>query len=86
MSARRRYRIGRDLVVVEVTEHKALLEGVPRLEPGQIVMLADVPCSQGVEERAATVDSWAVARLGNNGTVYRGVCTWVESRGEHLQA
>jgi len=81
MSHVRRYRIGRDLVTIELCADRALLEGAHRLRPGEIVALVDVPSLQGVEEREATVESWAVARLGNNGTVYRGVCRWVESHG-----
>lgn len=81
MSTTPRYRIGRDLLPVIVTAEAAWLEGRPRLRPGRVVELTDVPSTHGPEDRQAIVESWAVASLGRNGTVYRGKCRWIESSG-----
>ena len=76
-----RYRIGRDLLPVTVTPEGAWLEGRHRLRPGRVVELTDVPSAHGPEERHALVESWEVASLGKNGTLYRGKCLWLEPRG-----
>jgi len=81
MNTPRRHRIGRELMSVSQTTDSVVLEGTVRLRPGEIVALVDVPSGPDLEERRAVVESWAVARLGKNGTIYRGVCRWVESRG-----
>lgn len=81
MSAVRRYRVGRDLTPVELTRELGHLEGRSRLAPGEIVELLDVPSSRGLEPRRALVETWSVWTLGHGGTVYRGVCRWVESAG-----
>jgi hypothetical protein len=81
MSAVRRYRVGRDLTPVELTEELGHLEGRSRLAPGEIVELLDVPSPRGVERRRAMVESWSVWTMGHGGTVYRGTCRWLESPG-----
>ncbi len=77
----RRYRVGRDLRPLELTDEAGYLEGLSRLSPGEIVELLDVPSSRGLEERRALVESWSVCTLGHGGTVYRGICRWLESSG-----
>ncbi|MBK9241428.1 MAG: hypothetical protein IPL75_14475 [Acidobacteria bacterium] len=81
MSVVRRYRVGRDLMPVELTEELGHLEGRSRLAPGEIVELLDVPSARGVEPRRALVESWSVWTMGHGGTVYRGTCRWIESSG-----
>ena len=76
-----RYRLGRDLIPVDLAPESACLEGRLRLRPGCVVELADVPSAGGPRERYAVVESWSVARLGKNGPVYRGRCRWLESGG-----
>ena len=81
MTAIRRYRVGPDLTPIELTKDDGCLEGRQILRPGQVIVLAGVPSLLGFEERRALVESWAVVRLGRDGTVYRGVCRWLESIG-----
>lgn len=81
VSAAPRYRVGRDLLAISLTGEGAWLEGRHRLRPGRVVELADVPSTDGPETRRAMVESWAVARLGKNGPVYRGNCRWLELSG-----
>lgn len=81
MSSTPRYRLGRDLVAIELTPESVLLEGRSRLRPGRLVELVDVPSTHGSDQRRALVDSWSVARLGKEGPVYRGKCRWIESSG-----
>jgi hypothetical protein len=81
MSAAPRYRVGRDLTTTAVTDEGVWLEGRHRLCPGRVVELANVPSTHGPRERHAMVESWAVARLGKNGTVYHGKCLWLEPGG-----
>lgn len=76
-----RYRLGRDLMPIDLSPEAVCLEGKHRLRPGHVIELADVPSTRGLEPRQAMVESWAVARLGKNGPVYRGTCRWLESSG-----
>ncbi len=70
---RRRYRLGRDLTMVDETPGDVYVEGRVRLRPGQPIEI----CGAG-EDRGALVLTWMVARLGKDGPVYRGVCRWDE--------
>jgi hypothetical protein len=81
LKAIRRYRVGRDLVPIELGPDVGCLEGRHILRPGQVIALTGVPAAGGPEERRARVESWAVVELGREGTVYRGVCRWLESGG-----
>ncbi|MEO6223881.1 MAG: hypothetical protein ABIP90_11590 [Vicinamibacterales bacterium] len=81
MSTIPRYRVGRDLMPINLTAEDAWLEGRHRLRPGRVIELADVPSSHGPEQRHAMVESWAVASVGSNGPLYRGRCRWVEPSG-----
>ena len=76
-----RYRLGRDLRAIDLTDEVAWLEGRHRLRPGRVVELTDVPSAHGRQDRHAMVESWNVASLGKNGPVYRGMCRWLESSG-----
>lgn len=69
--SRRRCVVGRDVYVVELRPDEVELESRLRLRPGAVI---DV-CDQVV--RAAVVMTWAVSRLGSDGTVYRGRCRWI---------
>jgi len=77
----RRYRVGPDLIALEMTADAGELQGRPRLSPGEIIELLDVPSSRGLVERRAMVESWSVCGLGHGGTIYRGTCRWLESAG-----
>lgn len=81
MNGARRYRLGRDVVALAITEEDVRLEGRVRLRPGQVVTVTHVPVAGGVEERCARVHSWYVARLGKDGTTYRGLCRWIGPAG-----
>jgi hypothetical protein len=81
MTTNRRYRVGRDLTLSELTRGGACLQGRQILRPGEVIVLAEVPSPEGRQERRARVEGWAVVELGKEGTVYRGVCRWVESTG-----
>ena len=81
MSPAPRYRVGRDLVAITLTAEDAWLEGRHRLRPGHVVALVNVPSTHGPRDRDALVESWAVASLGKNGTVYRGKCRWLGLNG-----
>lgn len=81
MSTAPRYRVGRDLVTVTMTTEGVWLEGRQRLSPGRVIELVNVEVAHGPQDRHAMVESWAVASLGKNGTVYRGKCRWLESSG-----
>lgn len=72
---RRRLVVGRDVHVVDATEHDVYIESALRLCPGTDVEL----CGDG--RRVALVESWAVARLGQNGPVFRGICRWQPESG-----
>ncbi len=69
---RKRCVVGRDVRVVEVRSGEVELEGPLRLRPGSVIDIHDG------RTRSATVDSWAVTRLGSDGIVYRGRCRWLE--------
>lgn len=73
---RRRCHIGRDVRVVDESEAAVCLEGRVRLRPGSMVDVV------GTETRPAVVGPWMVARLGRDGTVYRGWCHWDPPGGE----
>jgi hypothetical protein len=81
MNPVRRYRLWHEVHPVEITAQDVALEGPHRLRPGQYITLTHVPTPTGVEDRVARVDSWTVATLGRDGTTYRGICRWLESRG-----
>ena len=70
--------LGRDLVLLGEDEHGVEVEGRERLRPGrdvEIVRPSGAPSDAAV--RRALVHSWCVARLGAEGTTFRGVCRWV---------
>jgi hypothetical protein len=79
LKAVRRYRLGRDLIPLDLGPEVGCLEGRKVLRPGQVIALTGVPVPGGHEERQAKVESWTVVELGREGTVYRGVCRWLES-------
>lgn len=81
MSTTPRYRLGRDLLPVDLTAEAAFLEGRHRLRPGRVIELANVPSVHGPEHRKAMVESWTIARVGRNGPVYQGVCRWLAPSG-----
>jgi len=57
------------------------VEGREVLRPGDEIVLWDLPAPLGPGERCALVDSWVVLELGKDGTVYGGVCRWLEPAG-----
>jgi hypothetical protein len=73
--SRRRCVVGRDVRVVDVRPGEVEIESALRLRPGAVIDVHD----EGV--RPAVVVSWAVTRLGSDGTVYRGRCRWLEPPG-----
>lgn len=73
--SRRRCVVGRDIRVVEVRTGEVDIESALRLRPGSVIDVYDDGC------RPAMVVSWAVTRLGSEGTVYRGRCRWLEPPG-----
>lgn len=73
--SRRRCVVGRDIRVVEVRTEEVDIESALRLRPGSVIDVHDG------STRAATVVTWAVTRLGSDGTVYRGKCRWLEPAG-----
>jgi hypothetical protein len=67
--------------VVHETSDEVQLEGQTRLAPGQLVELVFTHArSEPSLRRHALVLSWAVATLGKEGPIYRGVCRWRETR------
>jgi len=72
----RRYRLGRDVIPLDESAEGVSLEGYQRLRPGQLVTLTHGRGGDGGDERSARVHSWYVARMGKNGTLYRGECKW----------
>lgn len=73
--SRRRCVVGRDVQVVDVRAEEVEIESMLRLCPGAVIDVHDG------HTRMATVLSWAVTRLGSEGTVYRGRCRWLDSPG-----
>jgi hypothetical protein len=73
--SRRRCVVGRDVCIVSEASDEVWIEGAVRLRPGMVVELV------GEGSRTAVVLTWLVARLGKDGTVYRGRCRWGESGG-----
>jgi hypothetical protein len=71
----RRCVIGRDVAVIEETDHDVYIESGMRLRPGSVIDLCDH------RVRPALVATWMVARLGRDGPVFRGTCTWAEPGG-----
>ncbi len=71
----RRCVVGRDVGIVSETMDEVWLEGAVRLRPGMVVVVV------GEGSRSATVVTWMVSRLGQEGTVYAGRCRWVEPVG-----
>jgi hypothetical protein len=67
-----RIHVGHHLRVIDDTGDAIALEGYLRLRPGQIVDLV----LSGAEARRALVLTWAVTRLGRDGTTYKGICRW----------
>lgn len=81
VSSGRRYRVGRDVLRVGVAPEGVSLEGYQRLRPGQLVTLTSAREGDGGDERSARVHSWYVAKVGKNGTLYRGECQWTGDSG-----
>lgn len=73
--SRRRCVVGRDIRVVEVRPGEVEIESALRLHPGSVIDVHDG------RTRTATVVTWAVTRLGSDGTVYGGKCRWLEPAG-----
>jgi hypothetical protein len=73
--SRRRCVVGRDVHVVHERADEVEVESTLRLCPGAVIDMHDG------RSRTATVVSWAVTRLGSDGTVYRGRCRWIGSAG-----
>lgn len=73
--SRRRCVVGRDIRVVAVRGSEVDIESPLRLRPGSVIDIHDAGT------RSATVITWAVTRLGNEGTVYGGRCRWLEPSG-----
>lgn len=73
--SRRRCVVGRDIQVVAVRSGEVEIESLLRLRPGAVIDVDDG------RSRAATVVTWAVTRLGSEGTVYGGKCRWLEPAG-----
>ncbi len=73
--SRRRCVVGRDIHVVETRVGEVEVESTLRLCPGAVIDVHDG------RTRPAAVMTWAVTRLGNEGTVYRGRCRWLEAAG-----
>jgi hypothetical protein len=73
----RRLRLGSDLEVLEASAEGLEVQGRVRLRPGQTVELVS-PASgtEAVRSGRASVVTWQVARLGTEGTTYRGHCRW----------
>jgi hypothetical protein len=71
----RRCVVGRDVRIVSESIDGVWIEGTVRLRPGMVVEVV------GEDSRTAVVLTWLVARLGKDGTVYRGRCRWVEVGG-----
>lgn len=68
----RRLVIGRDVrLLSSVDGQRAVVEGEVRVSPGLIVEIV------GDARRIAVVESWHVARLGQNGPTFQGVCRFV---------
>jgi hypothetical protein len=77
----RRYQLGRDVRPVSISAEGVWLEGHQRLRPGQEITITHLPAPMGSGERSVRVHSWAVARLGKDGTLYRGMCRWIGGPG-----
>jgi hypothetical protein len=73
--SRRRCVVGRDVRVVTESREDVWVESPLRLRPGTIVDLV------GDVSGAVAVVTWMVARLGKDGTVYRGRCRWLAPPG-----
>jgi hypothetical protein len=73
--SRRRCVVGKDIRVLAVRGGEVDIEGALRLRPGSVIDIHD----GGM--RSATVLTWAVTRLGSEGTVYGGRCRWIDPSG-----
>jgi hypothetical protein len=73
--SRRRCVVGRDVYIVEESREGVCVESALRLRPGTVVDLV------GDVRGAVAVVTWMVARLGKDGTVYRGRCRWLGPAG-----
>lgn len=72
MSGARRLVVGRDVRVLSANDAMTVLvESDVRVSPGLTVELI------GEERRMALVESWHVARLGQNGPTFQGICRFV---------
>ena len=71
----RRCVVGRDVTALGVSADGITLEGRLRLRPGTVVEVCDVMVRLGV------IESWSVARLGQDGPVFRGFCRWRHAGG-----
>jgi hypothetical protein len=73
--SRRRCVVGRDIRVIDMRPGEVEIESALRLRPGAVIDVHDG------WTRTATVMTWAVTRLGSEGTVYAGKCRWLEPPG-----
>ncbi len=72
MTPARRLFLGRDVRILSAAAAEvAIVEGEVRVSPGLTVELI------GDTRRTAVVESWHVARLGQNGPTFQGVCRFV---------
>lgn len=67
--------VGRDIRVIDTRPGEVEIESTLRLRPGAVIDVHDGSI------RTATVITWAVTRLGSEGTVYGGKCRWLEPAG-----
>ena len=78
---RQRVCIGRDVHTVAERLDGIVLEGRPRLRPGRHVDVTRV-VNGAASVRRATVWSWAIAAVGRDGPIFRGICHWEDGSGE----
>jgi hypothetical protein len=70
-----RYRIGRDLTLVEMDEAGAELEGICRLPPGRFIVLSGLPPAPAVARRVLVM-TWRLQCTGRGAGRYRGRVEW----------
>ena len=70
--------LGHDLVLIREDEQGIEVEGRARLRPGRDVeIVRPEGAPRGGDARRAMVHTWRVARLGHEGTLFRGICRWL---------
>lgn len=76
MTPARRLVVGRDVRLLSATSATTMVvESEVRVSPGLTVELV------GDERRMVMVESWHVARLGQNGPTFHGICRFVPTGG-----